>query len=49
MIVARNTACDGIPANDKICGFTNKIYDIAKNVVKPAITSVLTLVLFARS
>ena len=44
-MVAKKTACVGIPATLKMLGLTNKIYDIAKNVVSPAIISVETVVL----
>jgi len=35
-----------IPVGSKVRGFTNKMYAIVMNVVKPAITSVLTFVPF---
>mgnify|MGYP004710440925 CR=1 FL=1 len=47
MIVAKKTACAGIPVCDRTWGLTNKIYDIAKNVVRPAMTSVIGVVLLS--
>ena len=47
MMVARNTPPHGIPVCDRICGLTMMIYDIAKNVVRPAMTSVDTVVPFS--
>ena len=37
----------GIPVEDRICGLTMMMYDIAKNVVRPAMTSVDTVVPFS--
>ena len=47
MMVARNTPPHGIPVEDRICGLTMMMYDIAKNVVRPAMTSVDTVVPFS--
>ena len=47
MMVARNTPPHGIPVCDSICGLTMMMYDIAKNVVRPAMTSVDTVVPFS--
>ena len=41
------TIMDGIPVEDRICGLTMMMYDIAKNVVRPAMTSVDTVVPFS--
>ena len=49
IIVATKTAFLSIPAAAKIDGFTNKIYAIVRNVVNPAINSVLTSVPFSLS
>ncbi|MPN58491.1 hypothetical protein SDC9_206196 [bioreactor metagenome] len=39
----------GVPACDSMAGLTNRMYAMAKKVVKPAMTSVDTLVLFSLS
>ena len=49
MAVAAKIACEGIPEADNILGLTASIYAIARNVVTPAITSVLTVVPFSLS
>jgi hypothetical protein len=38
--VAVATAPNGIPAADRIAGFTNRMYDIVKNVLKPPRASI---------
>ena len=45
--VAKKTPVAGIPPSASIAGFTPKMYAIARKVVKPAITSVLTSVFFS--
>ena len=42
--VAVNTAAPSIPAADRMLGFTARIYTIDRNVVIPAIISVLVVV-----
>ncbi len=45
--VAIITAPKSIPVFESIAGLTNMIYDIVINVVMPAMTSVITVVLFS--
>lgn len=47
--VASRTAVESIPAALRILGFTARMYAIVIKVVIPAMTSVLTVVLFAAS
>ena len=47
--VAAKIASLGIPEAERMLGFTARIYAIAKKVVMPATTSVLTLVPFSLS
>ena len=47
MMVARNTPPHGMPVCDRICGLTMMMYDMAKNVVRPATISVDTVVPFS--
>ncbi len=47
--VAISTAVLSIPAAESMLGFTASMYAIVMNVVTPAMTSVLTLVLFSLS
>ena len=44
-----STACGSIPDADRIAGLSAKIYAIVMNVVRPATTSVFTVVLFSLS
>ncbi len=47
MMVARKTPPQGMPVLDRICGLTMMMYDIAKNVVRPAMISVDAVVPFS--
>ena len=46
--VATRTPPLGIPAQERKNGFTARMYAIVMNVVRPATTSVRTVVLFSR-
>ena len=47
--VAAKIASDGMPAAERMPGFTARMYAIARNVVRPAMSSVLTVVPFSFS
>ncbi len=42
--VATNTALRSMPVDDRMSGFTKMMYDIVRNVVRPATISVLAVV-----
>ena len=47
--VAMNTPPRGMPATERMFGFTARMYAIVMNVVRPATSSVRTVVLFSSS